>query len=363
MIQPSLNVTFQMKNGVCAPTAPQYAGTQGDNGRCTVRFLPPDETVGDSVHFRIEMVNGCGSLVVGDLQQPDSEGAVSQRLTRPFTEAGGRCNVRLIATELDEAGNELSAATVMTGAVYFDDREAETLPVIKHSLSEMLMAVAKDAAVAERSADTASLAAAQAVDKAAAAEEIADGLVTEVESRMPLFAVYGETTYDVISEAYKSGRMVYLVYGNLLGFMTLCDHSWYAQFAITTSSGKKACAQILKNGNAWSVINAPYVENTAVPRFSAYTLTAYNSMSIPKNCLISGVGSRLSLEVNGGILLSDLSYIHLQCTNYSGTHRAVVQYQYNSGECGSLIADLTGGGSVVNDANTIATLHLLVKEE
>lgn len=362
MIQPSLNVTFQMKNGVCTPASPQYAGVQGDNGRCTVCFLPPTETVGESVYFRIEMVNGCGSLVVGDLQKPNSAGMVSQPLTRPFTQAGGRCCVRLIATEFDEAGNELSAATVMTGTVYFDDREAETLPVIKHSLSEMLMAVAKDAEVAERCADTAELAAAQAVDKAAAAEEIADGLVTEVASRMPLFAVYGQTTYDVISEAYKNGRMVYLVYGNLLGFMTLCDHSWYAQFAITTSTGKKACAQILKNGNAWSIINAPYVENTAVPGFSAYTLTAYNSMSIPKNGIITGMGSSLSLTVGGGILLNGLSYIQLHCTNYSGTHRAIVQYQYNSGECGSLIADLTGGGAVVNDAGTTATLHLLVKE-
>ncbi|MBQ2938767.1 MAG: hypothetical protein IJE00_00195 [Clostridia bacterium] len=362
MIQPNLNVIFQMKNGVCTPTAPQYAGVQGDNGRCLVGFLPPDATVGDSVYFRIEMVNGCGSLVVGDLQKPDNVGLVSQRLTRPFTQAGGRCCVRLIATEFDQAGNELSAATVMTGTVYFDDREAENLPVIKHSLSEMLMAVAKDAEVAERCADTAELAAAQAVDKAAVAEEIADGLVTEVENRMPLFAVYGQTTYDVISEAYKSGRMVYLVYGNLLGFMTLCDHSWYAQFAITTSTGKKACAQILKNGNVWSIINAPYVENAAVPQFTSYTLTAYKSMSIPKNAFITGMGERLSLSVGGGILLSDLSYIQLHCTNYSGTHRAIVQYQFNSGACGSLIADLTGGGAVVNDTGTNATLHLLVKE-
>ncbi|MBQ3133698.1 MAG: hypothetical protein IJC17_05455 [Clostridia bacterium] len=155
MFEPIQIITFQRNmQGTCSPEAPQYAGVQGDNGRTCVDFVVPSEYRLENAVYRVEVVTGGGSLVTSELLTPAND-IVSLVLTRPFTEAGGRCTIRLIVTSLDENGDEQAEMCAMVGRLYFEDRPSEGVPAIKHGISEMLAGVAADISLAEKSAATA----------------------------------------------------------------------------------------------------------------------------------------------------------------------------------------------------------------
>lgn len=206
MFEPMQIITFRMEGSACTPQAPQYAGTQGDSGKTRVDFVLPQEALGDANVYRVEMVTGGGALITSELLTP-ADGIVSLPLTHLFTEAGGRCTVRLIVTQIDDNGDETGEYCAMVGHVYFNDSPTDTLPAIKHGISEMLLGIARDSELSEQAAIRAAAAAESACNNAldAAAAGANAGKAAE---QARLSAMEADTVVERISRCYAPAAAV-----------------------------------------------------------------------------------------------------------------------------------------------------------
>ena len=326
MLEPSLIVRFLTDGFTTTPVAPQYAGVQGDNGRCRVDFVLHEDTASEGYVFRIELVNGCGSLVVSDLLEAVN-GVVKFELTTPFTEAGGRCTIRLIACELDGDGNEVTSATVMSGTLYFDGRPADTLPLIKHSLTEMLVGVARDAETAERSAE----AARRSADDANESAEIAQGVLEEM---YPFFVQYGQNDFAEIWDAYECGRPILFFTDNpnVSGRLVYLDETDRAVFEYVSEGGRLRYASIDVENDAWTDYPSPYLTAEEAVGFRSYVLPAGQSWYIPENSIVFAGGSTCGIVNRGTPLVSSIKSLSLICIEAGGTKSCVAQYIYNDGQ-------------------------------
>lgn len=207
MFEPMQIITFQCTEGnTCTPQAPQYAGTQGDNGKTRVDFVLPADALGDANVYRAEMVTGGGALITSGLLTP-AGGIVSLPLTHLFTEAGGRCTVRLIVTQIDENGDEVGEYCAMVGHVYFSNSPTDTLPAIKHGISEMLLNIARDSELTEQAAIRAAADAESAHSDALNAAEAGEIAENAAESAR-LSAMEADTVVERFSNRYAPAAAV-----------------------------------------------------------------------------------------------------------------------------------------------------------
>ena len=147
------------------PSAPQYAGVQGDHNAAYVEFQLPAE-LQQGYRLRVEYVDGAGRMdLTGELTP--SEGCVGVPLPRAWTAAGGCAVIRLVATAPDVDGEE-QAVYSAEGRLRFDGRDnaGEIEEAVGPGLLELIDS-------AEQAAAAAAAAASGAEEAAAAAEEAA----------------------------------------------------------------------------------------------------------------------------------------------------------------------------------------------
>ena len=385
MLEPSLIIRYQTDGVHCTPAAPQYAGVQGDNGRCRVEFVLHEDSSSVEYVYRVELVNGSGGLVIGDLVQP-TDNTVRQILTSPFTEAGGRCTVRLVACAADEDGNEIVSGTLMSGTIYFDSRAADTLPLVKHSLSEMLIGVAKDAESAEKSADAATTAADTAVTHQATAKKqmelasvaannarqsaeearnYAEWANRSMQTMAPHYVSYGLSTFEEIwNAAENEQRMVFLdEYYGTNGHLVYFDEGDKAIFEYVTPEGELYYAAIQADTDEWSTYPCPYQPAEKALGFRHYTLPAKQDFFIPENCILYAAGESCSIVRTNTSIVSAAKSLSMMSVTVNGTKRVILQYIGNDGQSGSTMFTASSNVFLRNTAATASlTIFYLCKE-
>ncbi len=389
MFEPMQIITFTQKEGtLCKPEAPQYAGTQGDNGKTRVDFVLPADAQNDAYLYRVEMVTGGGALVTGELTAPVG-GIVSQVLTHPFTESGGRCTVRLIVTQVDENGDEAGEYCALVGRVYFTAGPTDTLPAVKHGISEMLLGMAADAELTEQlageatelvaetklAADRAESAALLSGDYAnrsasasaavfaaqqAAEQSAREAAVSAQQSLPPLYANYDTTSFEEISEAYANGRVVYCVYYSYVGTLSILLKDRYATFDLVDAEGQLLTLRV-NNSNVWSMISTQLATTASLPVFSTVSLPSGHTYSLVGNALYMVSGSSLAL-LSGSLSATGVSGFQcLRVTDTNNTGIAVIQYLQN--DTGNThICSVSGGLTIRNDGTEAAIINILKKE-
>lgn len=121
-----------------------------------------------------------------------------------------------------------------------------------------------------------------------ATEEYVD---QKVEELAPLYAIYGETTYAEIVNAYNERRSVYLIKDDTVGSLTLVDNN-VAQFCYSVRSGVHYHAQVAKTSaygdNYWSLFEEPYATKTYVDNLVGDIEAALDSIIAIQNELLGG---------------------------------------------------------------------------
>ena len=396
MFEPMQIITFCQKEGtLCTPEAPQYAGMQGDSGKTRVDFVLPADAQNDAYVYRVEMVTGGGALVTGELLDPVG-GIVSQVLTHPFTESGGRCTVRLIVTQVDENGDEAGEYCALVGHVYFTNGPADALPAVKHGISEMLLGVAADAELTEQLAGEISGLAGemsalatetkQAADRAAVAEQMSNNHVLQSQQNFvaaynaqlaaeqaageaaesaqqampPLYATYEVTSFAEISEAYANGRAVYCVYYSYIGTLSILLNGRYATFDLIDASGQLLTLRI-NNNDAWSMTSTQMVTATKLPVFSSVVLASGNTHVLADNAFYMVSGTSLAFLSNDLSATGVSGFQCLRTADENDVQTAVIQYQ--EGDTGTMrIRTVTGDLTIRNDSTDAAVINILKKE-
>ena len=389
MFEPMQIITFCQKEGtLCTPEAPQYAGMQGDSGKTRVDFVLPADAQNDAYVYRVEMVTGGGALVTGELLDPVG-GIVSQVLTHPFTESGGRCTLRLIVTQVDENGDETGEYCALVGHVYFTNGPADALPAVKHGISEMLLGVAADAELTEQlagemteqvaeiklAADRAEAAAslstgyanqsvsactAALVAQKAAEQAAGEAAVSAQQALPPLYATYEVTSFAEISEAYANGRAVYCVYYSYIGTLSILLNGRYATFDLIDANGQLLTLRI-NNNNAWSMTSTQMVTATKLPVFSSVVLASGNTHVLADNAFYMVSGTSLAFLSNDLSATGVSGFQCLRTADENNVQTAVIQYQ--EGDTGAMrIRTVTGSLTIRNDSTDAAVINILKKE-
>ena len=389
MFEPMQIITFCQKEGtLCTPEAPQYAGMQGDSGKTRVDFVLPADAQNDAYVYRVEMVTGGGALVTGELLDPVG-GIVSQVLTHPFTESGGRCTLRLIVTQVDENGDETGEYCALVGHVYFTNGPADALPAVKHGISEMLLGVAADAELTEQlagemteqvaeiklAADRAEAAAslstgyanqsvsactAALVAQKAAEQAAGEAAVSAQQALPPLYATYEVTSFAEISEAYANGRAVYCVYYSYIGTLSILLNGRYATFDLIDANGQLLTLRI-NNNDAWSMTSTQMVTATKLPVFSSVVLASGNTHVLADNAFYMVSGTSLAFLSNDLSATGVSGFQCLRTADENNVQTAVIQYQ--EGDTGAMrIRTVTGSLTIRNDSTDAAVINILKKE-
>ena len=395
MFEPMQIITFCQKEGtLCTPEAPQYAGMQGDSGKTRVDFVLPADAQNDTYVYRVEMVTGGGALVTGELLDPVG-GIVSQVLTHPFTESGGRCTLRLIVTQVDENGDETGEYCALVGHVYFTNGPADALPAVKHGISEMLLGVAADAELTEQLAGEISGLAGEmteqvaeiklAADRAEAAASLSTGYanqsvsactaalvaqkaaeqaageaaVSAQQALPPLYATYEVTSFAEISEAYANGRAVYCVYYSYIGTLSILLNGRYATFDLIDANGQLLTLRI-NNNDAWSMTSTQMVTATKLPVFSSVVLASGNTHVLADNAFYMVSGTSLAFLSNDLSATGVSGFQCLRTADENNVQTAVIQYQ--EGDTGAMrIRTVTGSLTIRNDSADTAVINVLKK--
>ena len=333
MFEPIQIITFCQKEGtLCTPEAPQYAGMQGDSGKTRVDFVLPADAQNDAYVYRVEMVTGGGALVTGELLDPVG-GIVSQVLTHPFTESGGRCTVRLIVTQVDENGDEAGEYCALVGHIYFNTSPTDSLPAVKHGISEMLLGVAADAELADRSASRAATDAASVAGNAQRAET-AEKAATDAAAKAVLCAMETDAAIERISRQYAPAAAV-SVAGNP---------------AVLKNCGAAFLRDLEMSGNS-TQSDAPYIDhpvpvNTAFTDDGRLTVTSdAKSSAIDLAGLCMDKWDTLFLDSEDGLWKIRRN---TQTIVYSGTSEV-----YETSETSGEIVRYSIGGIVFNVAHAL----------
>ncbi len=114
-------VTFTVTDTGITPTAPQWAGMQGEHQATRVVFILPDALNTGEYRFRAEWVDGTQSFFTSGFLKAES-GEVSLLIPSAWTAAGGTGEIRLVA-QLE--GEENASQTVYSrpGRLTFTNRD------------------------------------------------------------------------------------------------------------------------------------------------------------------------------------------------------------------------------------------------
>lgn len=155
MEEPIISILFtpSLSSGTVSPSAPQYAGVQGDHRAAQVAFAVPEALRGDRFRYRIDGLDGAGGYVTSGLLPLDDRGVVAYLLPAAFTQAGGQLLIRLVVSELD-GGDEIATTHSFDGRLYFADAPGPMDRSLLHGsiaamLDEMRALVEKEKALFE----------------------------------------------------------------------------------------------------------------------------------------------------------------------------------------------------------------------
>lgn len=160
-------IAFTVTENGIEPSAPQYAGVQGDHNAARVAFTLAFAQSDPEYRYRIEYVDGAGAFDTTDLLTP-SGGVVSCLLPCAWTSSGGTSEIRLVVSLLDETNQEELIVYSLAGRLKFDTRE-DGGAVIQDTLSQGLSGLIAEAGEATDAAGTAASAANLAASGANAA--------------------------------------------------------------------------------------------------------------------------------------------------------------------------------------------------
>lgn len=128
-------VTFTVHENSIAPTAPQWAGIQGEHQATRVVFELLDSWSRADYRYRVEWIDGMQAFFTSDFLTADDEG-ISLLLPAAWTAAGGTGEIRLAASLNEGTGDMGQTVYSMTGRLTFSNRD-EGIPGIASAASSL----------------------------------------------------------------------------------------------------------------------------------------------------------------------------------------------------------------------------------